>query len=114
MRTMNAHDTPSGTRMMWQASVNAICARAHGTGFTASRACTSPPGASGPLERGGERPAGSEQVEAVTRDGERRGELERGEVVRLLLLELLVRASCHRRRQRPDLDRVSVDRVRPV
>src|SRR4029078_43884 len=35
---MNAPDTPSGTRMMWAASVNAICARAHGTGFTATRA----------------------------------------------------------------------------
>src|SRR6185312_11563354 len=35
---MNAHDTPSGTRMMCAASVNAICARAHGTGFTATRA----------------------------------------------------------------------------
>ena len=34
---MNAHDTPSGTRMMWHASVNAICTRAHGTGFTATR-----------------------------------------------------------------------------
>ena len=33
MRAMNAHDTPSGTRMMWNASVNAICDRAHGTGF---------------------------------------------------------------------------------
>src|SRR3954452_7065667 len=31
---MNAHATPSGTRMMCTASVNAICARAHGTGFT--------------------------------------------------------------------------------
>ena len=31
---MNAHDTPSGTRMMWNASVNAICDRAHGTGST--------------------------------------------------------------------------------
>ena len=30
---MNAHDTPSGTRMMCVASVNAICARAHGTGI---------------------------------------------------------------------------------
>ena len=30
------HATPSGTRTMWNASVNAICARAHGTGFTAS------------------------------------------------------------------------------
>ena len=34
---MNAHDTPSGTRMMWHARVNAICTRAHGTGFTATR-----------------------------------------------------------------------------
>src|SRR5687767_5917242 len=33
---MNAQDTPSGTRMMWAARVNAICARAHGTGFTAA------------------------------------------------------------------------------
>ena len=33
---MHAHDTPSGTRMMWVASVNAIWARAQGTGFTAS------------------------------------------------------------------------------
>ena len=33
---MHAHDTPSGTRMMCAASVNAICARAHGTGSTAS------------------------------------------------------------------------------
>src|SRR6478735_11886663 len=38
MRVMNAHDTPSGTRMMWNASVNAIWARAQGTGFTASSA----------------------------------------------------------------------------
>ena len=36
MRTIAAHDTPSGTRMMWKPSVNAICERAHGTGFTAS------------------------------------------------------------------------------
>ena len=35
-RVMKAHDTPSGTRMMWDASVNAIWARAHGTGSTAS------------------------------------------------------------------------------
>src|SRR5215218_9644076 len=35
MSVMNAHETPSGTRMMWNARVNAICARAHGTGFTA-------------------------------------------------------------------------------
>src|SRR5690242_3985780 len=33
---MNAHDTPSGTRMMWKASVKAIWDRAHGTGFTAA------------------------------------------------------------------------------
>ena len=33
---MNAHDTPSGTRMMWKPRVNAICERAHGTGSTAS------------------------------------------------------------------------------
>ena len=37
---MNAHDTPSGTRMMWKASVNAICARAHGTGSTARIGCS--------------------------------------------------------------------------
>src|ERR1700710_777664 len=36
MRAIAAHDTPSGTRMMWNASVNAICERAHGTGLTAS------------------------------------------------------------------------------
>jgi len=35
---MNAHETPSGTRMMWKARVNAICERAHGTGFTAAAA----------------------------------------------------------------------------
>jgi hypothetical protein len=34
IKVMNAHDTPSGTKMMWKARVNAICARAHGTGFT--------------------------------------------------------------------------------
>ena len=39
---MAAHDTPRGTRMMWAASVKAIWARAHGTGSTASSACTSP------------------------------------------------------------------------
>ena len=38
----DAHDTPSGTRMMWKASVNAICARAHGTGLTARSAFTAP------------------------------------------------------------------------
>src|SRR5436190_11039589 len=32
---MNAHETPRGTRMMWNPSVNAICERAHGTGSTA-------------------------------------------------------------------------------
>src|SRR3954454_11523449 len=32
---MHAHETPSGTRMMWAARVNAICERAHGTGSTA-------------------------------------------------------------------------------
>src|SRR5262245_9143065 len=37
---MQAQDTPRGTRMMWLASVNAIWARAHGTGSTAS---TCPP-----------------------------------------------------------------------
>src|SRR5262245_49489991 len=35
---MNAQETPKGTKMMWDASVNAICTRAHGTGFTATRA----------------------------------------------------------------------------
>src|SRR5687768_11626528 len=39
---MNAHDTPSGTKMMWKASVNAICARAHGTGFTCKMAVSAP------------------------------------------------------------------------
>jgi hypothetical protein len=34
-RAMKAHDTPSGTTTMWHASVNAICARDHGTGSTA-------------------------------------------------------------------------------
>ena len=29
---MKAQETPSGTRMMWKASVNAICERAQGTG----------------------------------------------------------------------------------
>src|SRR3954447_14634344 len=33
---MKAHDTPRGTRMMWNPSVNAIWARAQGTGSTAS------------------------------------------------------------------------------
>ncbi len=33
---MKPHATPSGTSTMWNASVNAICERAHGTGFTAS------------------------------------------------------------------------------
>src|SRR5436190_6387241 len=36
MRVIAPQATPSGTRMMWNASVNAICERAHGTGFTAS------------------------------------------------------------------------------
>jgi hypothetical protein len=36
MSVMKAQDTPSGTRMMWKASVNAICDRAHGTGSTVS------------------------------------------------------------------------------
>src|SRR5436305_544222 len=40
MSVMNAHDTPSGTRMMCAASVNAICARAHGTGLTPSTPAT--------------------------------------------------------------------------
>src|SRR5215216_5888383 len=39
---MKAHETPSGTRMMWKARVNAICARAHGTGSTAATS-TAPP-----------------------------------------------------------------------
>src|SRR3954454_9397119 len=43
MSAMNAHDTPSGTRMMWNASVNAICARAHGTGFTAMSGVSTAP-----------------------------------------------------------------------
>jgi hypothetical protein len=34
IKVMKAHETPSGTKMMWKASVNAICARAHGTGLT--------------------------------------------------------------------------------
>jgi len=33
---MKPHATPNGTSTMWNASVNAICERAHGTGFTAS------------------------------------------------------------------------------
>jgi hypothetical protein len=37
---MKAHETPNGTRMMWNAKVNAIWARAHGTGSTASSAFT--------------------------------------------------------------------------
>ena len=43
---MNAHDTPSGTRMMWKARVNAICERAHGTGFTAALTVARPVNAS--------------------------------------------------------------------
>src|SRR3954471_10604623 len=39
---MNAHDTPSGTRMMWNIKVNAICALAHGTGSTAARTAVPP------------------------------------------------------------------------
>ena len=39
---MNAHDTPSGTRMMWKASVKAIWDLAHGTGFTASTVFSMP------------------------------------------------------------------------
>jgi hypothetical protein len=35
MSVMHIHETPSGTRMMCDASVNAIWARAHGTGSTA-------------------------------------------------------------------------------
>jgi len=31
---MKAHDTPRGTKMMWNPRVKAICARAHGIGFT--------------------------------------------------------------------------------
>src|SRR4051812_4079572 len=33
---MKAHETPSGTRMMWKPRVNAIWDRAHGTGSTAA------------------------------------------------------------------------------
>src|SRR3954449_3956355 len=33
---MNDQETPSGTRMMWNARVKAIWDRAHGTGFTAA------------------------------------------------------------------------------
>src|SRR3954447_17922816 len=39
---MKAHDTPSGTRMMWNIRVNAICALAQGTGSTAA-STTVPP-----------------------------------------------------------------------
>src|SRR3954467_7897167 len=39
---MAAQETPSGTRMMWKASVKAICARAHGTGSTSSGARNAP------------------------------------------------------------------------
>src|SRR4051794_24804870 len=39
---MNAHDTPSGTKMMWNIKVNAICALAHGTGSTAARTAVPP------------------------------------------------------------------------
>ena len=39
---MKAHDTPSGTKMMWNINVNAICALAHGTGSTAA-STTVPP-----------------------------------------------------------------------
>src|SRR4029453_754102 len=37
---MNAHETPSGTRMMCVASVNAIWARAQGTGSTPTTGST--------------------------------------------------------------------------
>src|SRR5206468_860104 len=40
MRVMNAQDTPNGTRMMWKASVKAICERAHGTGSAVAIATT--------------------------------------------------------------------------
>ena len=40
INAMNAHATPSGTRMMWNPSVNAICERAQGTGSTAMSALT--------------------------------------------------------------------------
>src|SRR5689334_14645338 len=43
MRVMHIHDTPSGTRMICEPSVKAICARAHGTGSTASIAATCGP-----------------------------------------------------------------------
>src|SRR4051794_26299573 len=39
---MKAHETPNGTKMMWNASVKAICERAHGTGSTASTGPASP------------------------------------------------------------------------
>src|SRR3954464_14711670 len=39
---MKAHETPSGTKMMWNARVKAICERAHGTGSTASTGPASP------------------------------------------------------------------------
>src|SRR3954469_15082809 len=37
---MKAQETPSGTRMMWKARVNAICERAHGTGSAVETAAT--------------------------------------------------------------------------
>jgi hypothetical protein len=36
IKVMKAHETPSGTRMMWKASVKAICDLAQGTGSTAA------------------------------------------------------------------------------
>jgi hypothetical protein len=42
INVMKAHDTPSGTRMMWNIKVNAICALAHGTGSTAASTAVSP------------------------------------------------------------------------
>src|SRR5215203_3178058 len=40
MRVRKPQDTPSGTRMMWKARVNAIWERAHGTGSTVASAAT--------------------------------------------------------------------------
>src|SRR3954452_18165683 len=42
---MAAQDTPNGTSMMWNAKVNAIWDRAHGTGSTARIGTTSAPNA---------------------------------------------------------------------
>ncbi|HWI23200.1 MAG TPA: hypothetical protein VNT22_11385 [Baekduia sp.] len=38
IKVMKAQDTPSGTRMIWNIKVNAICALAQGTGSTANAA----------------------------------------------------------------------------